>query len=100
MVKSELVTLLANKFEQLSENDIEICVNQILELMSETLESNGRIEIRGFGSFCLHKRLSHIAHNPRTGEKIVTIQKYAPYFKPGKELRYRVNRQLNRPWIS
>jgi integration host factor subunit beta len=91
MVKSELILHIANKFRQLPEKDIEICVNQILELICETLEKNQRVEIRSFGSFCLHKRLSRRAHNPRTGEKLITVQKHAIYFKPGKEMKDRVN---------
>lgn len=91
MVKSELITHIINKFKQLPEKDIELSINQILEFMSETLQQNRRIEIRGFGSFSLHHRPSRNAHNPRTGEKVVTTHKYAPHFKPGKETRERIN---------
>lgn len=91
MVKSELVVRIVGKFQQLPEKDIELSINQILEHMSETLEKNDRIEVRGFGSFSLHYRPSRNAHNPRTGEKVVTIHKYAPYFKPGKQIRERIN---------
>ena len=91
MVKSELIFHVADKFKQLPEKDIEMCINQILEHICESLEKNQRVEIRGFGSFCLHRRLSRKAHNPRTGEKLLTVQKYAPHFKPGKELRDRIN---------
>ncbi len=94
MIKSKLVTLVTNKFKQLSEKDIETCVNHVLELMCESLEKNRRIEIRGFGSFSLHNRPARNAHNPRTGERVVTMQKYAPHFKPGKELRERINLAL------
>ncbi len=92
MVKSELITLIANKFKQLPEKDIELSVNQIIENMCEALEKNERIEIRGFGSFSLHYRPSRNAHNPRTGEKVVTIHKYAPHFKPGKETKERIDK--------
>lgn len=91
MVKSELITCIINKFQQLPEKDVELSINQILEHMSETLQNNGRIEIRGFGSFSLHNRPSRNAHNPRTGEKVVTTHKYAPHFKPGKQTRERIN---------
>ena len=91
MIKSELIFRIANKFRQLHEEDIETCINQILELICESLEKNQRVEIRGFGSFCLHRRLSRRAHNPRTGEKLITVQKHAPHFKPGKEMRDRIN---------
>lgn len=91
MVKSKLIALIANKFQQLPEKDIELGISQILEHMSENLAKGQRIEIRGFGSFSLHHRPSRNAHNPRTGEKVVTLPKFAPHFKPGKELRDMVN---------
>lgn len=102
MVKSELIVRIANKFQQLPEKDIELGINQILERMSETLQTNGRIEIRGFGSFSLHHRPSRNAHNPRTGEKVVTMHKYAPHFKPGKQTRERIDqaRLNNMPIIQ
>jgi integration host factor subunit beta len=102
MVKSELITRIASKFQQLPEKDIELGVNQILGCMIETLEKNGRIEIRGFGGFSLHHRPSRNAHNPRTGEKVVTIHKYAPYFKAGKQTRERIDqsRAKNIPIIQ
>ncbi len=59
--------------------------------MSEVLGQGGRIEIRGFGSFCLHYRPPRNAHNPKTGDKVVTKAKHSPHFKPGKDLRERVN---------
>lgn len=91
MVKSELIALISSKFTQLPEKDIELSINQILEYISDTLAKGERVEIRGFGSFSLHHRPSRNAHNPRTGAKVITIAKHAPYFKPGKELRDRVN---------
>ena len=91
MVKSELITRIIGKFQQLPEKDIELATNQILECMSDNLSKGNRIEIRGFGSFSLHYRHSRNAHNPRTGERVVTIPKYAPHFKPGKQVRDRVN---------
>jgi len=102
MVKSELVARIVSKFQQLPEKDVELGINQILEKMSDILEKNGRIEIRGFGSFSLHYRPSRNAHNPRTGEKVVTIHKHAPHFKPGKQTRERVNhaRATNVPIVQ
>ncbi|MDR1012483.1 MAG: HU family DNA-binding protein [Coxiellaceae bacterium] len=91
MVKSELTAHIISKFRQLPERDVELGINQILDNVISTLEKNGRIEIRGFGSFSLHFRQARNAHNPRTGEKVATIRKYAPHFKPGKQVHDRVN---------
>lgn len=91
MIKSELIAALGKKQPNIPEKDIALCVNLMLEYMSETLGNGGRIEIRGFGSFSLHYRPPRNAHNPKTGEKVVTSPKYSPHFKPGKELRERVD---------
>ena len=65
----------------------------MLEQMSQALSYGERIEIRGFGSFSLNHRPPRIGRNPRTGEAAPISGKYAPHFKPGKELRERVNTQ-------
>lgn len=91
MVKSELIIRLANKQPNLPLKDIELSVQHLLQRMSESLSKGERIEIRGFGSFAPRYRPPRKAHNPRTGERVYTTAKYAPHFKPGKELRERVN---------
>ena len=91
MTKSELIELLTRKQSQLDGRDVELAVNAILERMSDALASGERIEIRGFGSFSLHFRPPRIARNPKTGEPVALPCKYAPHFKPGTELRDRVN---------
>jgi integration host factor subunit beta len=91
MIKSELIANLAAKMTHLPEKQVTESVNHILELMSDALIQGKRIEIRGFGSFSLHYRPPRNAHNPKTGEKVVTEAKYSPHFKPGKELRERVD---------
>jgi integration host factor subunit beta len=91
MNKSDLIDLLATEQNQLNGRDVEYAVKAMLQQMSETLASGERIEIRGFGSFTLHSRPSRIGRNPRTGEAVAVPARYAPHFKPGKELRERVN---------
>ncbi|WP_259430961.1 integration host factor subunit beta [Coxiella burnetii] len=91
MVKSELINRIAMQQKALSWKDVELSVNYILEYMSNTLGQGDRIEIRGFGSFSLHYRPTRKAHNPKTGERVYTEAKYTPHFKPGKDLRDRVN---------
>lgn len=90
MVKSELITRLAARQENLSLRDVELSVNHILEKMSDSLANGHRIEVRGFGSFSLHYRPPRRAHNPKTGAHVQTVGKYTPHFKPGKDLRERV----------
>ncbi len=87
MIKSDLIALMASRITQLPEQDIADSVNLILDAMSDALGNGERIEIRGFGSFTLHYRPPRNAHNPKTGEKVITVAKYSPHFKPGKELR-------------
>ena len=91
MVKSELIAQIAKVFPRLPEADVEMGVNQILQCMSDTLANGNRIEIRGFGSFALRHRPPRKAHNPRTGVKVVTVDKFAPHFRPGKLFRERIN---------
>lgn len=94
MTKSELVEIIASKQTQLSVKDVELAVKTLIELMSTTLSSGRRIEIRGFGSFSLHYRASRLGRNPKTGEAVKLDAKYVPHFKPGKELRDKVNDSL------
>ena len=74
--------------------DVELALKQILEIMSDALSAGDRIEIRGFGSFSLHFRPPRQGRNPKTGEAVALSGKYVPHFKPGKELRDRVNDSL------
>jgi integration host factor subunit beta len=91
MTKSELIELLAAEQSHLAYKDVELAVRCILEQMSNALSSGERIEIRGFGSFSLHYRPPRIGRNPKTGESVALAAKHVPHFKPGKELRDRVN---------
>ena len=94
MTKSELIERLADKLSHLSAKDVELAIKEILEMMAQTLSKGERIEIRGFGSFSLHYRAPRIGRNPKTGESVELAGKYVPHFKPGKELRERVNLSL------
>ena len=91
MTKSELIELLVRKQAQLGYRDVELAVKAMLEQMAQTLSSGERIEIRGFGSFSLHYRPPRIGRNPKSGDPVSLPAKYVPHFKPGKELRERVN---------
>ena len=95
MTKSELIDRIAEMQPQLSPKDVELAVKTILEQMSDALADGQRIEIRGFGSFSLHYRAPRKGRNPKTGESVQLDGKYVPHFKPGKEMRERVNASIN-----
>jgi len=94
MTKSEPIDQIVSKQSQLSAKDVELAVKAIISYMSEVLADGGRIEIRGFGSFSLHYRAPRVGRNPKTGEPVELSGKYVPHFKPGKELRDRVNSSM------
>ena len=91
MTKSELIEIISAKQKHLPAKDVELAVKQILEIMSDALATGERIEIRGFGSFSLHFRPPRMGRNPKTGAPVALPGKHVPHFKPGKELRERVN---------
>lgn len=91
MTKSELIERIASVQTQLSAKDVELAVKMILDHMATALAGGERIEIRGFGSFSLHYREARLGRNPKTGETVELAGKFVPHFKPGKELRDRVN---------
>lgn len=92
ITKSELIENIASKQNHLAYKDIELSIKSLLEQMSTSLSRGERIEVRGFGSFSLHFRPPRIGRNPKTGEAVSLPGKHVPHFKPGKELRERVNR--------
>ena len=91
MTKSELIEILAQRQRHLKTEDVELAVKTLLEMMSASLASGVRIEVRGFGSFSLHYRPPRTGRNPKTGDAVALAGKHVPHFKPGKELRERVN---------
>lgn len=94
MTKSELIDLLSQHQGHLAYKDVELAVKSLLEKMSSALAQGERIEIRGFGSFSLHFRPPRMGRNPKTGDSVALTGKYVPHFKPGKELKERVNEAL------
>ena len=87
MIKSQLNMFLSKLLPQISEKKINAATNLMIKQLSETLISGKRIEIRGFGSFCLHHRPPRQAFNPKTGNRVTTEAKSIPHFKPGKALK-------------
>jgi integration host factor subunit beta len=91
MIKSELITSIAGKQAHLTNKDIELAVNTVIDYLSQSLARGTRIEIRGFGGFSLRKRDSRIGRNPKTGQAVKVPGGHALHFKPGLALRERVN---------
>jgi len=94
MTKSELIEILAKKQPQLAYKDVELAIKTMIEHMGTNLANGERIEIRGFGSFSLHYRPPRTGRNPKTGDSVALGAKYVPHFKPGKEMRERVNKNM------
>ncbi|HIG42096.1 MAG TPA: integration host factor subunit beta [Gammaproteobacteria bacterium] len=100
MNKSELIKRMSDRLDQLTSRDVDLAVHTIIEIMSNSLASGDRIEIRGFGTFSNHYRKPRSVRNPKTGEVgIHKAGKFVPHFKPGKELKRRVDesRGLDEP---
>ncbi|MEW6612087.1 MAG: integration host factor subunit beta [Pseudomonadota bacterium] len=91
MTKSELIEKIAQSQSHLSQKDVELAVKLILNHMVQALSCGDRIEIRGFGSFCVHTRPPKQGRNPKTGETVLVGAKCVPHFKAGKELREQVD---------
>ena len=96
VTKSELIDILAQRQKHLTYKDVEFAIKTMIEQMAQTLASGDRIEIRGFGSFSLHYRPPRVGRNPKTGDSVPLAGKYVPHFKPGKELRERVNKSVGK----
>ncbi len=91
MTRSELIEAISARFPQLQQKDAALAVKVILDAITDSLIGGGRAEIRGFGSFSLSYRNSRIGRNPKTGERVEITAKWTPHFKPGQELRQRVD---------
>ena len=91
MIRSELVQKLCNDFPDLSQREVENVVSAFFDSMTDQLATGGRVELRGFGAFSTRQRDARTGRNPRTGEAVDVKAKRVPYFKPGKEMRERLN---------
>ncbi len=91
MIRSELVQKIAADNPELSAKDVEKLVNTFFDTIVDQLANGGRVELRGFGAFSTRQRKARTGRNPRTGESVQVPAKRVPYFKPGKEMRERLN---------
>jgi integration host factor subunit beta len=97
IIKSELITRISKKMPATPEKEVALGINHMIEKISDTLSKHNRVEIRGFGGFALRFRRPRLAHNPKSGIQLITEAKYAVHFKPGKEMRERINAQYQTP---
>jgi len=91
MIRSELLQTLASENPDLRPEEIEQVVAIFFDEIAKRLAEGGRVELRGFGAFSTRGRDSRTGRNPRTGETVDVPAKRVPYFKPGKEMRERLN---------
>jgi integration host factor subunit beta len=91
MIRSELVQKLCSDFPDLTQREIESVVGALFESITEQLAKGGRVELRGFGALSTRSRDGRVGRNPRTGAAVQVDAKRVPYFKPGKEMRERLN---------
>ncbi|WAT17093.1 integration host factor subunit beta [Aurantiacibacter sp. MUD11] len=91
MIRSELLQALAADNPDLRPEEIEQVVDIFFDEITQRLAEGGRVELRGFGTFSTRQRDARVGRNPRTGEAVDVPAKRVPYFKPGKEMRERLN---------
>jgi len=91
MIRSELVQKLADDFPDLTAAEVDRLVSLFFDLIIGQLATGGRVELRGFGAFSTRAREARAGRNPRSGETVAVPAKRVPYFKPGKEMRARLN---------
>lgn len=91
MIRSELVQKLCHDFPDLTQREIETVIAAFFDSIIAQLAKGGRVELRGFGAFSTRNRDARVGRNPRTGAAVEVDAKRVPYFKPGKEMRERLN---------
>lgn len=91
MIRSELVQALAEKNSDLTSAEVEKIVEIFFSEITGQLAKGGRVELRGFGAFTTRARDARLGRNPRTGDAVQIDAKKVPFFKPGKEIRERLN---------
>ncbi len=92
MIKSELVQKLADENPNLFHRDVERIVSIVFDEITDSLARGDRVELRGFGAFSVKHRPARVGRNPRSGEAVSIEEKWTPFFKAGKELRDRLNK--------
>jgi len=91
MRKSDFINLLSKNLIEYNEIDINLSADLIQKAIVESLKKRNRVEIRGFGSFCIRDRKSIRARNPKSGQSIELPKRSIPYFRASKLLKKRLN---------
>jgi integration host factor subunit beta len=91
MIRSELLQALVKANPELRADDVERIVDVFFDEIGQRLAEGGRVELRGFGAFSTRDRDPRKGRNPRTGDAVDVPGKRVPFFKPGKEMRARLN---------
>ena len=91
MNKSDLIEKLTDRQKQLTSDDVDLVVNNLIDQMAEALMQGEKIKVGGFGSFSVRYREPRAGRNPKTGESVEVAGRLIPYFKPGKKLREEIN---------
>nr|WP_198912310.1 integration host factor subunit beta [Parvularcula mediterranea] len=100
VIKSELIQILAEENPHLFAKDVERMVNVVFDEITDALCNGDRVELRGFGAFSVRHREARVGRNPRTGDTVEVEEKWAPFFKAGKEIRERINERAGHPVTS
>ena len=93
--KKDIIDRISRNQDQLPHRDIELAVKTIINCMTQALSTGERIELRGFGSFSLRYRKPRVGRNPKSGMKVNINERYVPHFKPGKNLKNKVNKSTD-----
>jgi integration host factor subunit beta len=97
VIKSQLIQKISTNNPHLFHKDVERIVNVILDEIIDALARGDRVELRGFGAFTVKHRQPRVGRNPRTGSSVEVSEKFVPFFKTGKELRERINKNAPTP---
>ena len=92
MNKSDLILKILESDPNLFKKDASKIVNVFFDTISEAISKGERVELRGFGVFDVKVREARIARNPKNGEAVAVPEKKVPFFRMGKDMKDRINK--------
>ena len=95
MTKQEIVNIVSDA-TGLTKVETETIMNGVMTTIIDSLASNEKVELRGFGTFGIKHRMPKKARNPGTGEPVFLPERFVPTFKPSKLMRSRVNELIKK----